>query len=122
HLRGEGSAVLDDLLDRERADDRAQGAGEDLLRIVVDLLLLVEEALRGLAHIVLGAADLDLRDSLEAQRDAVDRDAVDLDLALPPRQREATRLLHDPPHHSPPADHAPPRPRPPRPPAPAPPP
>ena len=111
HLRGEGSAVLNDLLDRERADDRAQGAGEDLLRIVVDLLLLVEEALRGLAHIVLGAADLDLRDSLEAQRDAVDRDAVDLDLDLPRRQREDERLLHDRIDDCAPADDDPPRPR-----------
>ena len=45
HLGGEGGPVLDDLLDGERADDRAQRAGQDLLAVVVDLRLLVEDCL-----------------------------------------------------------------------------
>ncbi|SIG87832.1 Uncharacterised protein [Mycobacteroides abscessus subsp. abscessus] len=111
HLRGEGGAVLDDLLDGERADDRAQGTREDLLRVVVDLILLVEEALRGLAHVIVGAPDLDLSDTAQLEGDAVLRDAVDLDGDLPRGQGEDERLLHDRIDDSAPADDDPPRPR-----------
>ena len=77
HLGREGSTILDDLLDCQRTDDGAQRSGEDLCAVGLDLVLLVEEALRGLAHVPLGAADLDLGDTVQAQCDAVHRDSVD---------------------------------------------
>jgi hypothetical protein len=67
----EGRAVADDLLHRQRSDDRAQRAREGLLRERLDLLLLAEEALGGGADRVLVAPDLDDRDALDVQLDAL---------------------------------------------------
>ena len=77
-------AVVVELLDGQRADDRAQRALEDVLDDRLDLLVAVEEPLGGVADRLLVAADLDRRDALDGDLDALLGDGVgevDVDLA-----------------------------------------
>lgn len=107
HLVGEGGAVTDDLLDGQGADHGAQGAGEDLLGVVVDLLLLVQEALGGLADVLDVAAHLHLGDAAQPQEDAVHRIALDLDGDLAGAQRQHEGAVEDGAHDGAAADHHP---------------
>ena len=93
--RGERGPVADDLLDGQPADDRAQRAGEHLAGELLDLGLLVQEALGGGADRVLGAADLDDRHALQVGPDALLADrALDLDVDAAAGQVEHLQLLH----------------------------
>ena len=60
------------LLDGQRADDRAERALEDVLDDRVDLLLLrLEEAFGGVADRLVVGADLERRDALDRDLDAL---------------------------------------------------
>jgi hypothetical protein len=74
---GEGRAVPDDRFDRQGSHDGAERTGQGLLRVVVDRLLLVEEALGGLTDGVRITTHLDLGDAGEVELDAVLGDAFD---------------------------------------------
>ena len=70
-------AVEVELLDRQRADDRAQRALEDVLDDRVDLLLLgFEEPLGGVPDRLVVGADLERRDALDRDLDALPRHGV----------------------------------------------
>ena len=67
-------AVEVELLDRQRADDRAERALEDVLDDRVDLLLLgLEEALGGVPDRLVVGADLERGDALDGDLDALAR-------------------------------------------------
>ena len=71
HLRGEGIAVLVDVLHRHRAEDRAQMAFQGLHGDVLDLLgALAQELLGGGGDGDVVALDLDLRHAIHAHRHA----------------------------------------------------
>ena len=77
-------AVVVELLDGQRADDRAERALEDVLDDRLDLLVAVLEPLGGVADRLLVAADLDRRDALDRDLDALlghGVGEVDVDLA-----------------------------------------
>ena len=88
-------AVEVQLLDRERADDRAERALEDVLDDRVDLLLLgVEEALGGVPDRLVVGADLERRDALDRDLDALARHRVgEVDVDLAGRQLELADLV-----------------------------
>ena len=77
-------AVVVELLDRQRADDRPERALEDVLDDRLDLVVAVQEPLGRVADRLLVAADLDRRDALDRDLDALLGDRVrevDVDLA-----------------------------------------
>ena len=88
-------AVGDQVLDRHRADDRAQVAVEDLADEVVHLALLgLQEAHAGVRDRALVVADLEDRHAAHADRDLLRVDALDLEQRLVGRHAEVLRLLH----------------------------
>ncbi len=88
HLLQQLLAVADQLLDRQRADDRSQRTLEDVLDDGVDLLGLgVEEALGRVAQRLDVASDLERGHALHLDLDALAGDSVaELDVDLPRRQ------------------------------------
>ena len=78
------------------ADDRAQRAGQHLLGERLDVVLLAEEPLGGEPDLVGVAADLDDRDALDVQLDALAGDrAADLHRDAAAGQVEGGELLHE---------------------------
>ena len=96
HPLREGRAVADDLLDGQAADDRAQRAGEHLLGERLDVLLLGEEPLGGEPDLVGVAADLDDRDALDVELDALaGHRAADLHRDAAAGEVHGGELLHE---------------------------
>ena len=92
----ERRTVTDDLLHRHRSDDRAERTGEHLLREGLDLVLLGEEALARGADLVLVAADLDDRDAVEVELDALARHrTTDCDRDAPAGEVEDVEALYE---------------------------
>ena len=88
-------AVVVELLDRERADDRPEGPLEDVLDDRLDLVLAVDEPLGGVADRLVVAADLDRRDALDRALDALLGDRVrQVDVDLARREVEPAELVH----------------------------
>ena len=100
-------AVHDQLLDRQRADDGAERALEDVLDDRIDLLVAgVQEALGGVADRVHVAPDLERGDALDVDLDALAGDRVrQLDADLARGQLELADLVDEGQHQRAAADH-----------------
>ena len=94
-LGREPVARADHLLDRHRADDRAQVPGEDVVDERVHLVFLLEEAPRRVRDRRVVVGDLVDHDRLDPDRDALRRHAVDVELDLVQVERQRTRPLED---------------------------
>ena len=83
------------LLDRERADDRPEGALQHILDDRIDLLLLgLEEPFGGVPDRLVVGADLERRDALDGDLDALAGDGVgEGDVDLPGGQLELADLV-----------------------------
>jgi hypothetical protein len=87
-------AFANDLFDRQRADDRAQMAGEDVGDAHVHLLLLIQEPACRVRDRGIVVADFIDHDRLEFDRDALPRHAFHRQLRLAQIQRKFPHDLH----------------------------